>query len=70
MYHVAKMNKSARQQNIECLDTVDGELLYEQEDISNRFLDVFKEKFRRPAGGNGSSEMLEGLDVTLTDCQI
>ena len=67
MHHVARMNQRAHQQNIECVETVDGEVLCEQGDIANHFLTAFKEKFRRPAGGEGSSHLFEELDATLTD---
>ena len=62
MHHIANMNRRSRQQDIQRLETTDGEVLTGGE-VPAHFLETFKAKFSKPAGGG--STMLDELDTTL-----
>ena len=66
MHHVAAMKKRARQQNIQALETVDGEVLTAQQDIARHFRDVFQQKFQCPGPSGGQHKILEEVEKTLT----
>ena len=65
LHHVASMRRRARQQSVNTLETADGEVLTEHEDISKHFYEVFKNKFKTPAAQEGSTSLLDELEPTI-----
>ena len=68
MHHIASMKRRAKQQAITTLQTAEGEVLTEHQDIAEHFLDVFRGKFKRAAGsGEGSHSLVDELEATISD---